>query len=83
MTYINITIKGVDEKKYRKIKGMAAEENVNVSRVVNEALETYIELKKTKAKKIDPSEPFFRMRELAVDYGIDTDVMNADKYIYQ
>ncbi len=83
LTFINVTIKGIDEKKYRKVKSIAVEEDVKVSEVVNEALEKIIEEKKHHVKKIDKNDPFFRLAREAVDYGVDTDVRNADKYIYQ
>ena len=82
MTFVNITIKGLDAEKYRKIKGIAAEQNANIGEVVNEALTAFIEFKKSKWKKIDPNDLLFT-GEGRMDCGIDTDVRNADRYIYQ
>ncbi len=82
MTYVNVTIKGINEKVYRKAKSIAAEEDVNIGEVMNEALEKLIEEKKHKWKKIDANDPLFT-GQWSMDYGIDTDVKNADKYIYQ
>ncbi len=83
MTFVNMTIKGIDIEKYRKIKAIAAEENENVGAIVNKAFGKQIEEKKHKAKKIDKNDPFFSLIGAPVDCGVDTDVINADKYIYQ
>lgn len=83
MTFANITIKGVDLEKYRKIKAIAAEEDENVAVIVNKALEKEIKERTHKVKKINTNDSLFRLAEEAVDYGLDTDVINADKYIYQ
>ncbi len=82
MEYVDVTIKGIDAGKYRKVKGIASEENVNVAVVVNEALEKVIEGRQNKFKKIDKNDSFFKLVLEPVDCGVDTDVRNADKYIY-
>ncbi len=82
MNQVNITIRGLDEEKYRKVKSIAAESNVTVSEVVNEAFVMLIEAKKNKWKKINSKDALFT-GEGRMNSGVDTDVRNADKYIYR
>ncbi len=48
MSYITVTIKGLDAVKWRKIKLIAREKNLKVADVVNLAFEMFIEFKKSK-----------------------------------
>ncbi len=82
MTFVNMTIKGLDREKYREIKSIAAREDVNVGEIMNEGMAKAIEERKHKVKKINKNDPLFS-GAWSVDYGVDTDVINADKYIYQ
>lgn len=83
MTYINVTLKEMDEQVYRQAKAIAAEENEKITSIVIRGLKKVIEERKHNVKKINKNDPFFRLIEEGVDCGIDTDVRNADKYIYQ
>ena len=82
MTFVNMTIKDLNKEMYREIKSIAAREDVKVGEIMNEGMANAIKARKHKVKKIDKNDPFFS-GAWSVDYGIDTDVINADKYIYQ
>ncbi|MBI5036209.1 hypothetical protein HZC09_02600 [Candidatus Micrarchaeota archaeon] len=80
MTYANITIRGLNEKTYRKARALAVEEGKNMGEVVNEALQIWLAkpVKKIKAKS------FMDLFERPNDWGVKTDIAKeADEYIYR
>lgn len=84
MTFVNMTIKGLNKDMYREVKSIAAREDVRVAEIMNEGMAKAIEeRKKHKVKKIAKNDPFFSLIGAPVDCGVDTDAINADKYIYQ
>ena len=83
MTFVNMTIKGLNKEMYREIKSIAAQEDVRVAHIVNEGMAKAIKARKHKVKKLDKNDPFFNLITFPVDCGVDTDVINADRYIYQ
>ena len=82
VTFVNITFRGIDKKKYLEFKSVAVKSELSVGVALNEAITKWLNENK-KETKIDPNDPFFQLIENPVDWGVDTDAANADKYIYQ
>lgn len=75
-----MTIRGLDEKLYRKAKSRAAEEGKNMGEYVNEALQVQL----ATLKKKHTGKTLWDLFDHPIDMGIKTDFANeVDEYVYR
>ena len=77
MTF-NVTIRGLSEIGYRKLKSRAAEEGKNIGEAVNEAVDLWLSRKKNNKGKA-----WLEVLKNPSDFGVVTKESDVDQYVYR